>query len=642
MAPIDSDLNLGRSLRPMTRPDTRRWKVRSVPRRSSRVIFPSELSRLSAILALGNSARRSASITNVAQWYLDRRLPSEGPKGLIYQVPKIPSSQTADSVVAVLDAAIDALETNPREPPSLAILDGVYELAAEREPRESSSHTSWFGVHELPALPSSSSTPAQRLAPLHTPLLTNSLLDTPSLQEPVHIRLAQAAPILRGRLIDVPDLPEPTLGAKSGSPSADNLILAPVSVSATSPVPLLSTVPDWKLKPGTQHHSVAPDSQHARLTNERQQSHPQIGKKGGERDLKSRAATYPRPVPLQVGSPVAGPAARRNLSAQDSLKIRIPGGVKIEDLPQPLRIGDRSSSLNLGLDDEMSSFPNRKSVNQEDLPGPLRAGDTRSRFSTAPDAKMNQLIGSVDVVRNCLQPRLDPLESDLGHFSCDLTSAASLGPSQSRQVNRQSPLSNKGEQSLKSRSFSSGHSSTPTTSTSPPPSRTSAKKINSSGQVEAGTALRPSAMDGQSQGYSRRPLSPLPVAPTRKLPPIPNTAAKTSVSNATLKEILAAEEAADKPHQPTNPRLSKHSAAIVEEFAHFAHRSFFQQTVQTGNVRSQTDGAFWPTAPSRPRKPLSPLPNRRAVTVDSLAVRKLKGRGVVFDERATLEFKKGK
>lgn len=664
MAPSGGALKIGISLNQLGRSESRRRAVRPVRRRACRVIFPRDFSRLQATLRNAYSNRRNPSLTNIAQWYLDRRFPSEGPKGLLYQVPNIPLPHTAESVSAALTAAVAALRTEPPDPPGPAIPDGVHELSGESNPLctpappPARQDTSAFvnvlldlpafpeldhgtSTHAVPAFRAHSSTLIPSLNPKDASPLIDSLFDLPPIPELDQYPSTMAGPVFRGHLIDLPDLPElPVMEPKSAS--VDDLILAPTPGTATLLAPLLPTVRERKIESGPGHLSLAPESRYPPFRKERQQSHPQIRKKGGTRDLKSRAATHPQPglvpsqdtpISLQVSGPVAVSAMIREPLAQDALRTRVPSGVRTEDLPQSLQVGDRSSSRSLGLNGEMKTLPDRDSVRTEDLPGPLRAGDTRSGVSQDLEVTMDRLINAVDVARDSFQLPPDLLDPNLGSFCFEFPCVVSAEPSRARRqggttskMAHQEPThsSKSGSPLLGQASTSKAVAPSPTLSP-----HSSLKEDGRSQQVIPGRIA--SKMDGKRHAHSTRPLPPLALAPEAMQPARPGTVTRQAVSNATIKAILAAEDESINNGTDRRPPRSQHSAALVQEFSEFTHRAFFNRTVQTASgVRSQSDGTLWPSAPARTPRVDAPLPKHRPASVDSLAIRKEKGKGIVF------------
>jgi hypothetical protein len=252
--------------------------------------------------------------------------------------------------------------------------------------------------------------------------------------------------------------------------------------------------------------------------------------------------------------------------------------------------------------------------------------------------EMDFLIHAIDVVKDSFKFQLDPLEPNLGDFFCDFSSAFSDGCPRSHWEDIQSKKSSKGQhRSSKSESFSSERASTSATSTKSlaTSSRSSTETNDSSRRV--GTGRLSSAVDGSSRPeYSQRPLPPLPLAPESTLPARQSTPANLGVSNATVKALIAAEAASNsstkgKEERFAKPRLSKHSAAVVQGFSQFTHRTFFDTPdIVSQQVRSQSDGTLWPQAPSQTRRAEPFREKARAITVASIEIRKEKGKGIVF------------
>lgn len=552
-----------------SRSGTHRRTNRPVRRRACqvtyRVTWPRAYSRSHTSFRRRESGRKNPSLTNTAQWYLDKRYPTEGPPGLIYALPELPPSHTADEVVEVLDAAVASLAPARPQPTSPAAWNCPNDFWNLRD------HP--LTVAPPPSLPHDKSTS------------TGPLLDLPAFPDSNQSRSPQALSLSGRSLVDTKDLPNIPI-VKASSLSVDDLHFSPSPGPATFVAPLVPAPTTWEFEPGLDHLSLAPQSQSPPLRNERLQSQSQVRRKVGTIDLESRAATLPRlrvippqraPACLQVGSPIAGPVMPRKPLAQDSLKLRIPKDRKKADIPQPLQAKDEGSGLSPG-----------------------------------PDVEIDCLITAVDVVKESFNRQLDPLEPDLGDFSCDFSSVGSRDSSRTRRGQNQCKGSNTSNSGSSSSDLSSpSQTSTASTYFSP---RSSPKKN-----------------DSARHANSTRPLPPLPLAP-EPMRARQGDLAKTAVSNATLKALLAAEDIANNSAHGTGGRfatsgLSRRSAAVVQDFSDFAHRSFFHPAQ---DVRSRSDGTLWPQAPSRTRVPGLSGGEVRSASLTSLAMRKKKGRGMVF------------
>jgi hypothetical protein len=600
------------------RSESSRGSTSTVRRQPGRVSFPQDLPKVRANLRRVLRSLGNPSLANLAQLYLDSRYPSEGPRGLIYTVQDIPPSHTPESVVKVLDAAVAVLGSEMSVPTSPAVWDGPNDLIA------------------LFAPSLTSSTP--QLAPQDTSNSLIPLVGVPAFPQPHQSGSPEAVPVFHGHLIDVPELAA-VPARKQSSMSIDDLLLTPHPGQATLLAPLIPATTDKEFEPGPDHLSLVPDSKFPPFRKERRQSQTQVKRMAGTRDLKSRAATVPNlpmagsqltPTCLQIGGPTTGPGMAQKSLNQDSLKICNPSGVNIDDLPRPLQA--RHSSVpakpKKRLVQDSLKVRNARALQKEDIPWPLQTRANKSSdLGPGPDLEMDNLIHAIDVVKDSFKFQLDPLEPNLGDFSCDFSSVISGGSPRSHWEDIQSKKSSK-EQS---------HTSTSATSTTllATSSRSSIKLNDVSRKV--GTGRRSSAMDGSSRpAYSQRPLPQLPLAPERKLPARQRTPANLGLSNATVKALIAAGVASNistRGHEErlAKPRLSKHSAAVVNGFSEFAHRTFFDTPHSVPQqVRSQSDGTLWPQAPSQNRR-VDPFREKpRAVTVDSIRIRKEKGKGIVF------------
>ena len=572
-----------------TRADFRRRAIRPARRGVCRVSWPRAASRLQADLRRQGLKCRNPSLTNIAQWYLDRRFSPEGPTGLVYAVPELPPSHSADSVVAVLDAAVAALRPGRSKPTSSPVWDTPDDPWAILDPP--------LTAPTLTALQDTST-------------VSDSLLDLPAFPDQGHS--PEAASAFQGSLIDIPDLPEVPV-VKSSSTSVDELLLSPCPDPASLSAPLLPASLDRESDPCPNHLSPVPDIRGPLFRNERLQSEPQVRRKAGARDLKSRAVTLPQiavippeptPTSLQIGSPIVGPSMAPKALSRDSLKLHIPSV-----------------------------------VNPDGLPPSLKSRGTSSGLSPGPDAEIDCLISAVDVVKENFRTRLDPLEPDLGRFSCDVSSAVWRGSSRSRQRASQGNKSSNGiTPSSQSRPFPSDMASTSqpspttTTTTKPPaaPSHSSIKKNDS--MRDKGTEQGSSQTDESlRRALTMRPLPPLPLAP-EPMPARHHELENHPVSNATLKALLSAEDASNQSAQRrqerlAHVRLSKRSADAVQDFSEFTHRSFFHSPQE---VRSQSDGTLWPQAPSQTRAADPSCGQPRAASQSDLERRKRKGKGIVF------------
>ncbi|KAF7506156.1 hypothetical protein GJ744_012220 [Endocarpon pusillum] len=454
----------------------------------------------------------------MAQWYLDRRYPSQGPAGLVYALQELPSSHSSESVVDALNAAVAALELEPSKAESPAVWDNPEEL--------------WV-PHNTQICSSTLSTGLENMSTTTAPLLDLSTFSNTDARRP-----AQGKALFHESIVETKHLPQlPTL--ESGSATADDIL---PSLPARPPKPFAPGFPvstDLDLEPGLDHLSFVPDSRYPPFRNDRTQSQPQVRRKVGMGDLKARAATLPQlsvnppqhtPTCLRVGSPMTGPAMTRKPLAKDSLKIRMP-----------------------------------KDRNKENLPRLLQARDNGSALHPGPDVGKKCVITAAGTVKDECNAQLAPLDSDLGNFICDFPPIGSHG--------------------------SSRHNST-------------------TKDVQAIS----NASDPMKAGHSD----------------LENIA----MSNATLKALLATEGDANHSKKEmeeriASKRVSDHSAAVIQGFRDFTHRSFFPSPE---DVRSQSDGTLWPQAPSQNRAADLSGVQARAASETSLAIRKQKGRGIIFTD----------
>ena len=564
-----------------TRSNSQHRVIRPVRQGARRTTWPRAVSRLRVNMGqLSNSGRQSyPSLRKAAQWCLDAHSPSQrarGTTGLLYAVPSLPPLHDAQSVVRALDETIAALNPEQKSP---AVYDNPDDL-------EALFHHSLNPTHPSAVLK-------------HAPALADSVLDLPSMPDLGREHLRPVVPVLMESLVDVPHLPDHPVVGSSSTPLDDLLTDHLDSARLCAPLIPTSTVregvlPSNPVKP-------PPKSRYPGFQKPRQRTEPHIRRIAGTVDLKARAATLSElknlppqrtPTCLRVGAPARKPNMTRKLAGQDSLKIRVPSGVKDEDLPRS-----------------------------------LQHGGIRTCLSPGPDAEIDCLVAAVDGVQDSFRLQLDPLESDLGNFALDLPSPSTTS----------------------SGSLSSHLTSNSQTCTTPPltvSSRGSSKKNVSSHHVRK-TSPRSSKMDDHSQNSCiNRPLPPPPPAPRLLKPEVMPPArtgpsANLALSNATLKALLSAEDAANA-KEPSQSRslaqchLSQRSAALVREFSEFTHRSFFNPPQrQQDDLRSQSDGALVARQVPlyRSRVEMVAATSRmqpRARSVGTLAERKVKGRGMVF------------
>lgn len=498
----------------ITRSGVERRTTKSVRRGAHRVPccipWPRAYTGSVATLRRREAGRKKPSITNFAQWYLDRRYPSQGPTGLVYALQKLPPSHSAESVVDALNAAVAALELEPSKTESLAVWDNPEEL---------------WGLRNTQICSSTFSTGLGNTSATTTPLLDLSTSSNTDASRP-----AQGKALFYESIVETKHLPQLST-CESGSTTADHFL---PSLPARPPNPCAPVFP------ASTHlvvDSFVPDSRHPPSRNDRSQSQPQVRRKLGMTDLKARATTTlpqlsvnpPQPTPtcLRVGSPITGPVITRKPLAKDSLKIRMPKNRIMENLPRSLQARDNGSASNPGPDD------GKKCV-----------------------------ITAADAVKDECKSQLEPLDSDLGNFTCDFPPIDSRGPS-------------------------------------------------------VGTAK-----DVPSLSNASKPMKAA-----------HGGLENVAMSNATLKAILATDGDANHSKKEMEERIaskrqSEHSAAaVVQGFREFTHRSFFPSPE---DVRSQSDGTLWPQAPSHNRAADLSGVQARAASATSLAMRKKKGRGIIF------------
>ncbi len=495
--------------------------------------------------------RRNPSITNTAQWYLDKRYPSKGSTGLVYALPKLPPSHSAKSVVDALDAAVAALELAQSKAESPAVWDTPEEL---------------WGPHNAQLCTSTLSTSLENTSTTTDPLLDLSIFPSGNTSRP-----SQAEALFRESIVETKQLPHP------GPP---NLL-----------APFLPLPPNLRSEAGPHHLSLVPDSRYPPFRNDRTQSQPQLRKKEAMKDLKARTVMLPQlskispqrtPTCLQVGSPVTAPVTTRTPLARDSLKIRVPKGRKEEDLPESLQARASGSGLGRGL-----------------------------------DATKKCSITDAAARKDGFNPQLEPFGADLGKFTCDFpsisfgdSSRGGRGVVQGEKPAESMVLPSKSGSSSSALAYTSQPSTAPTNYSSP--------------------------RSTQKQGNARY------AGTTKDLQPLPPIAERmkagnadlrnATMSNATLKALLAAEDEANHSKKEmqeriASKRLSDRSAAVVQGFRDFTHRSFFPPPQE---ARSQSDGTLWPQAPAQNRAADAVAVQKRAASETSLALRKKKGRGIVF------------
>lgn len=584
------NLRLAASTTKLTRSDSKGKTIRPVRRQYvRRVIHSRTTTSWSTSVKRQVDKTRNPSLTNIAQWYLDSRHPSEGPGGLVYAVPVIPPRQTPDSVAEAIKATLDVLKSGPK---------------IELE----SSDAIWETSDDLLALwdtPLDSPSPPTHHQELQTS--TGPLLDFSSFTEPNQSSSQQDVPVYCSSPIDVPN-PKDVPVVESSSAPVDDLLISTSPGPATLLAPLLPASTNWEFDPCPDHLSLAPDRRYPLFRKGQQQTAVPLRRKAGSRELKSHLVTPPSkanslrrtPTCLRVGSKVVGTTMARKRVGQDSLRIPPISRTKMENLPQLLQSTVTRTTLTPGpvtarkraVQDSLKlRIPS--GVKMEDLPPSLQPADTRPGLGTVPDVERDSRITASDVVEDNLKPQLCPLDQDLGEFAFDFPSVVSRGSSRAH------------------RDKTRPRSTTQSTSTS-----------------RSSSAARESSLSASTN----RPLPPLPLA-TDHTPPAPHrTSANLGVSNATLKALLSAEDASNNLIKTVEgsigkSRLSKRSSAIVRDFSEFTHKAFFHPDEEP---RSQSDGTLWPSAPSQYRGADMSGEKARSSSVGALAIRKRKGMGIVF------------
>ncbi|ERF76231.1 hypothetical protein EPUS_04308 [Endocarpon pusillum Z07020] len=558
-----------------TRSGVKRRTTKSVGRGARRVPWcipwPRAYTGSVAVPRRREGGRKKPSITNIAQWYLDRRYPSQGPTGLVYALQELPPSHSAQSVVDALNAALAALELEPSKTESYAVWDNPEEL---------------WGPHNTQICSSTLSTGLENTSTTTAPLLGLSTFPNTDASRP-----SQGKALFHESIVETKHLPQLPI-FESGSATADDFLPSHPACPPNPFAPVFPVSTDLDVEPGLDHLSSVADSRYPPFRNDRTQSQPQVRRKVGMSDLKARAATLPQlsvnppqrtPTCLRVGSPITGPVMTRKPLAKDSLKIRMP-----------------------------------KDRNKENLPRSLQATDNGSALNPGPDAG-KCVITAADAVKDECKSQLEPLDSDLGSFTCDFPPIGSRGPSRARSgVVR-------GGKFKESTVFpwETGCSSSDSASTS----QTSIAQTNCY-----------SCSSTKKHGSSRHVGTTKDVSPLSN-PSEPMKAAhgdleNVAMSNATLKALLATEGDANHSRKEmeeriASKRLSEHSAAVIQGFRDFTHRSFFPSPE---DVRSQSDGTLWPRAPSQNRAADLSGVQARAASETSLAIRKQKGRGIIFTD----------
>jgi hypothetical protein len=140
--------------------------------------------------------------------------------------------------------------------------------------------------------------------------------------------------------------------------------------------------------------------------------------------------------------------------------------------------------------------------------------------------------------------------------------------------------------------------------------------------------------------YRDRPLPPLPLVPDHTTPVRHRTPENESLSNATLKALLWAEDASNASQKENeerftknNYRLSSRSEAIVRDFSQFAQQSFSPKAPK--HREWQSDGTLWLSAPSQTRRRVARLADEkpRARSLQNRAMRMEKSKGGIFEVR---------
>ena len=471
----------------------------------SRVTWPRAYSRPQSCHRRRESGRRNPSLTNIAQWYLDRRYPAEGPSGLIYALSELPPLHNADEVVKALDSTVASLGKEserlqpmiPAERPQSIVSaerpQSMVESLLPEERPQSIIPVVWNCPNDLWHV-RHPPTPLTRIS--HPPKY-NAAATAPSIAPPGHLDTkqrgsAQAVLASASALLNTKPLPNIPI-VKQSSLSLDNRLSSPsahLTTSAAPPVPSPSFPPHppSEFAIGFAHSSLAAKSHHHHHhpphRNPRAHSHPILRKAVGSSDRRTRATTLPQltltpptrpqtPACLKIGRPLTGPAMPRKPLSKDSLKLHIPKDRNNEDTPLSLQ-------------------PNSPKQKPEREPTGLSPG---------PATEINCLITAVDVVKDSFEPQLDPLEENLGHFSCDFSCSSFSCMEQHHRHPHQ-------------------HAST-----SPPIE----PDFNNNTHTHA------AAVPNQLHPY---PLPPRPTHPTASN----NPATTTAISNATLTALLAAED----------------------------------------------------------------------------------------------------
>lgn len=550
----------------------------------------------------------------------------------MYSVPKLPGSHSPESVIRVLDEYIKALVTEAEAANTVGRDTSVFETPSAVGP----SLTPDPPPPTLSAKYQTKPVTKPVKKPVGGPLTSHPVL--PDLTQEQHPPKSVSASSGGSVLINVPDFTDIPI-VNPDPVSIDELLFAQPASLLAPQLPSLSSPGAGKQPGPEQHRNLAPQSRYLSVRKEREkdrgrlrgetappqpqpQPQPQMRRRTGSRDLKERverAVTLPEltqlpprqdPACLKVGSrvmtdceTVVRPKALR-LSYNDSLKIRPASGVRQEDLPEVLKLATGGTGLSPG-----------------------------------PHTEMDCLISAVDVVKNDFdfgKLQLDPLEPELGLFSCGFDSPTT----NSQQSTRAGGGTSKDETAKVRRSdVSSGSKSRSSDTTSTAESTTTrpnstARSSSSSRSASNESLPRVVRPPGPiNMPLPDRPLSPLPLVPDPKdnkhlLTP----AASLALSNATLKALLAAEDASSHTYDSSiydlearlaKSRLSQRSQGVVRDFDQYTHGRFFPP-----DMRSWSEGAAAGLAGAR-RGAIDEQVRSRSV--GSLAERKAKGRGIIFD-----------
>ncbi len=306
---------------------------------------------------------------------------------------------------------------------------------------------------------------------------------------------------------------------------------------------------------------------------------------------KARTATQPQlsgkspqrtPTCLQVGSPITGPITTRKTFAKDSLKIHNPK--------------DRS---------------------EKNLPKSLQTKGSGSALGPGPEMEKKCITTAAAFRKDGLNPQLESFDSDLGKFTCEFPPISSSDSSRDRRGVLQ------GEKSAESTIL-------------PSKSGSSSSNLVCISQTSTAPTNCFSHSSTKKQGNARhtdttKDLQPLP-PPAGRMKSGNADSRNVTMSNATLKALVAAEDDVnhtkkEKEERIASKRLSERSAAAVQGFRDFTHHSFFPPPEE---VRSQSDGTLWPQAPAQNRVADLAAVQKRAASEISLALRKKKGRGMIF------------